>query len=146
MVCPYCAFKTKITNSRPGTKRLQVWRRHACIQCGAVFTTYETVSLADTHRVEDSTGSMTAFSRSRLLLSIYKAIDHRETAENDCEELTDTISARLLLSKQAVLPTEQIRTESLKVLKRFDAAGAVKYQANHQELTQARDVRRTLRR
>lgn len=146
MKCPYCASKTKITNSRPSAKTLRVWRRHACTSCSAVFTTYESLSLADSHRVETSTGRLISFSRPKLLLSIYRAVDHRQTAENDCDELTDTVCTALLAYRSAVLPTEQIRTTVLKVLKQFDAAAAVKYQANHQALTQARDVRRALRR
>jgi transcriptional repressor NrdR len=44
LACPYCEHpRSKVTNSRPATRRDGVWRRRECLSCGKRFTTEETI-------------------------------------------------------------------------------------------------------
>ena len=144
MKCIYCGAGTRITNSRKSKKLTQTWRRHTCSACCKNFTTYEYVDLSSTHTVRTESGSL-PFSRPKLFISIYRALDHRTASERDSEELTAQICGELLNDSSTVLTTAQIRHIALQTLNHFDAAGAIKYQVAHEQLPQMRDVQRTLK-
>ena len=132
MVCVYCGSPTKITNSRPQKRLHQTWRRHACSNCGAIFTTNEIVDLSTSLAVRSKTGHLQPFSRDRLFISVYRAVGHRERAVDDASALTATIAAKLVHSTSvaAISPADIINT-TLQTLKQFDTAATVQYQAYH---------------
>jgi transcriptional regulator NrdR family protein len=72
------------------------------------------------------------FSRDTLLISIYRAVGHREQPVADASALSATITAKLLHggSEAAISPAD-IVTTALETLERFDAAAAVQYRAYH---------------
>lgn len=144
MKCIYCGAGTRITNSRKSKKLTQTWRRHTCTTCHRNFTTYEYVDLASSHVVSTENGTF-PFSRPKLFISIYRALDHRVSSERDSEELTGQICGELLKDANTELTTTQIRHVALQTLNHFDAAGAIKYQVAHEQLPQMRDVQRTLK-
>lgn len=44
IACPYCAaLQSRVTNSRPNTRKDGVWRRRKCLACAKRFTTEETI-------------------------------------------------------------------------------------------------------
>lgn len=132
MVCIYCAGPTRVVNSRPQKRLHQVWRRRQCTQCQAVFTTNERVDLSTSLVVRHSDGSMAPFSRDTLLISVYRAVGHRERPVEDAGALAATITAKLLHSgsEAAVSPKDIVQT-AYETLKRFDEAAAVQYRAYH---------------
>jgi transcriptional repressor NrdR len=136
MVCIYCGSKTQVTNSRFNRRTNAVWRRRACTACGAIFSSYETVDLAGTWRVAHSAGSrkLDTFNRDKLLLSLYKSCAHRGTAVADATELNKTIITQLVpLAQNGLLSHTMIAQEAYKVLKRFDMAAAIHYEAYHRK-------------
>jgi len=132
MVCIYCASKTNVTNSRPQKRLLQVWRRRHCTQCGALFTTNEVVDLSTSLVVRHANGPVRPFSRDKLFVSVLRAVGHRSEPVEDAGALTATITAKLLHSTTTatISPADIVKT-ALDVLKRFDKAAAVQYQAYH---------------
>ena len=132
MVCIYCSGKTQVTNSRPQKRLLQVWRRRHCTVCGAIFTTNEAVDLSTSLAVRQQNGPTSPFSRDKLLVSILRAVGHRERPIEDAGALTATITAKLLYqtATAAVSPADITKT-ALETLRRFDNAAAVQYQAYH---------------
>lgn len=134
MVCIYCGSPTKVANSRPQKRLLQVWRRRLCTKCGALFTTNEAVELGGSLVVRAGSGKLSPFSRDTLFVSILRAVGHRARPIEDASALTATIIAKLLHSthEAAVAPADIVRLTA-QTLERFDAAAAVQYRAYHQD-------------
>ena len=135
MICIYCGHKTKVTNSRSSTKSLSTWRRRECLNCHSVFTTREEADLSAALRVQDIDGSLEAFSRDLLLLSIHNALVHsssRKTPLADSSELTDTIITRFTgLHIKGIIKTGTIAGVTHQTLERFDRLAADLYKAHH---------------
>lgn len=131
MICIYCGSDTKVINSRPQKRHNYIWRRRQCIKCGAVFTTSEVPDLFKGLMV--LTGAqMQPFSRDKLFLSVYDSLRHRKTAITDTTALTDTIISRLYPNASSgSLDSHEIAQITINVLKRFDKAAAIHYEAFH---------------
>lgn len=132
MVCVYCNGKTKVTNSRPQKRLGQTWRRHICTACGAIFSTIEVPDLRGSLRFVARDGTLLAFDRDVLFVSIAQALGHRRDAITAAGALTATITAKLLKTAQSGLIT---RTDLVSMvestLSHFDKASAVQYHAYH---------------
>jgi transcriptional regulator NrdR family protein len=132
MVCIYCQSPTQVVNSRHQKRQNQVWRRRKCLNCHAVFSTLEAVDTEQAVHVLTNKGSA-AFSRDKLLISIYESLKHRKTALTDATALTNTIWGKLqLLIDNATLLREQVIEVTATTLEHFDEAAAVHYRAFHQ--------------
>lgn len=131
MVCVYCAYETKVINSRPQKRVNRVWRRRTCLACGTTFTSVEAIDLSGSIAVKTKK-SLQPFQRDKLLLSIYDSLKHRKTALGDATGLTDTvISALYPLMRDAVVQRTDITQVTIKTLQRFDKAAGTYYQAFH---------------
>jgi transcriptional repressor NrdR len=128
----YCGASLQVANSRPQKRTNQVWRRRRCPSCGAVFTSTERLNYDDAIAVRRGT-SLEPFSRDRLLISIYKSCQHRDSAASDASALAATVTAELQKTKLAsgVLALGDIIQTTSAVLARFDHAASVQYQAFH---------------
>ena len=132
MVCIQCSGNTRVFNSRHKKRLNQVWRRRECEQCGLVFTSLEHVDFPTSMAVRNASGHLEPFSRDKLLLSLYKSLQHRSTAVQDASALTDTVIGRLLAQTQhSVINDTGITSTVYLVLARFDDAASVHYQAFH---------------
>jgi transcriptional repressor NrdR len=132
MICIHCGNpKTSVTNSRPHKKRPSVWRRRACEQCGAVFTTQELVDVSDQLAVAHTDGSKTAFSIPVLMLNLSTVLQHRKTQADDAYWLAQTIAEQLFQSELAPLETSDIIQTAYQVLDRYDSAAAIQYGARY---------------
>lgn len=132
MVCIYCSAPTQVINSRLQKRLNQVWRRRRCTKCHNVFTTHEILSYEGALAVRDARGKLSPFLRDRLLVSLHTSCAHRPTALSDAIALTNTILARLrILQQQGAIESTQISQTASEVLKRFDNAAYVHYQAFH---------------
>lgn len=145
MICICCGSKTKIVNSRSFKKGFEKWRRHRCISCKEVFTSRELPDLETSLLVRKNFGSLEPFYISKLLISIYKALDHRKNAQNDAYVLMQTICAQLLPEMNKELRSSIIAEHTINALKHFDPVGAVKYQSTQTPIMNKRDIRRTIR-
>ncbi len=133
MVCVQCGSETQVINSRPQKRLNQVWRRRRCNSCQTVFTTEETVQYKAIWMVKgDPKSKLEPFSRDKLLLSLHKSCEHRQTAVEDARALTDTVIIKLrdqardgVISKRGIAQVAQV------ALNRFDVAASVHYSAFH---------------
>jgi transcriptional regulator NrdR family protein len=132
MVCIHCGAETHIVNSRWQKRANQVWRRRRCLGCEAVFTTEETANYGAAWRVEAKNGSLEAFQRDKLFLSLYMACGHRKTALNDATGLADTVVAKIPAAvRTGVIKSAQIIEITQVALNRFDKAASSYYAARH---------------
>lgn len=110
----------------------QVWRRRKCTTCGVVFTTNEVTDYGGSIAVRDHSGTLSPFSRDKLLFSLHASLQHRKTATRDASSLTDTVISRVLAQSQhSVIEDRNIVNTAYLVLLRFDKAAAVHYEAFH---------------
>ncbi len=132
MVCVYCGQKTHVTNSRLQRRSNQVWRRRECLSCHALFTTNEAVDYAATWTVRGASGRPQPFMRDKLLLSLYKSLEHRSDALVAAGDLADTVIRKLSSSiTQGSVASGAITTTVTVALNRFDKPASVHYQAFH---------------
>lgn len=131
MHCPYCGSKTEVTNSRYKPSNNQVWRRRGCIDCAAVFTTHEAISLPSSIMVNYKNSSY-VFDPDKLYVSIYDSLRHRKDPYQDARGLYDTITKYIIESLQnASIDRDQIVAITVSTLRRFDQAASTQYAAFH---------------
>jgi len=132
MLCIYCGNDTQVVNSRLQKRANQVWRRRKCLTCGAVFTSHEAAAYDGAWRVLEQNGQYVPFKQNKLLISLYKSLEHRSAALEDATALCETVLGNLLrASNRGVLEPEQIRAIALEALQHFDNPAAVHYAAFH---------------
>ncbi len=131
MQCPYCSSTTKVTNSRSTAKETRVWRRRKCRNCQRIWTTTETIDLSKSHKITGSDRHLEAFSRDKLFMSIKDSLQHRKSALEDANALTDTVLSRIILINQEVLLSSGVTAISYDVIRRFDKTASAVYKATH---------------
>lgn len=148
MICPFCLHKkTEIYNSRTAHHGTKVWRRRQCLTCKGVFTTEESFDPTSVWKVEKA-NKLAPYSRSRLVLSIIRACDHRKNIEARVFYLAQIVEERLLplaSQKKLTLTALDIFTVTAEVVKTFDATAYLKYLSYHSPQMDARALRKRLR-
>ena len=130
MVCIYCHEKLGVINSRFQKKQNNVWRRRRCPNCGALFTTSESIDLSKVLMIKRPNSQLEPFSREKLFSSIYESCKHRKAPEKDAESLTTTIVTKVFVTNSnAVVELNSIKQLATEVLSNFDKASASHYQA-----------------
>lgn len=143
MVCIYCGYETKVTNSRKKARQPLVWRRRQCERCVAQFTTHELPDYA-TALVIDRGKVLVPFERDKLFLSVHFACSHRKDAQEAATSLTETILgkiARKKLAPEGKLTVKAMAHLTYDTLRQFDRNAAATYKAHHQAALRAADVR-----
>jgi transcriptional repressor NrdR len=134
MVCILCSADTQVINSRPQKRLNQVWRRRKCIGCSFVFSTHEVAQYDAIWTVSNGKNGIALFSRDKLLMSIYKSCQHRDTALTDASGLVGTIISKLHQSAHSsVIDARTIVQTAEIALNRFDNAASVHYRAFHRK-------------
>lgn len=130
MVCIYCKSDTQVINSRHQKRVNSVWRRRQCQNCFTIFTSIETPDYSYSIVVHKPSDKLEPFSRDKLFVSVYFSLKHRKTALGDARAITNTVIGKLGDSiNGAELDLSLITSKTHQVLKQFDKAGAVHYQA-----------------
>jgi transcriptional repressor NrdR len=134
MVCVYCGYETKVTNSRLQKRSNQVWRRRQCEACKAVFTTHEAIDLSQTLLV-GSGASGHPFLPDRLYSDLLEALQDRKDRYIAAREVTSTIIQKLQKNTNGPLfSTKLISKTAAEILKRFDKRAYLRYTAEHPSL------------
>ena len=136
MVCIFCHNETEVTNSRAKSRTPSVWRRRACKQCVAQFTTTELPDYTKALKVLSmDSRKLNPFSRDKLFLSLYQSLGHRKDALDSSTALTTTVIGRLINKKFVIngaIETKSISKVAYEALKRYDPLAAATYKAYHQ--------------
>lgn len=147
MVCIYCKGSTAVVNSREQKRSNSVWRRRKCLLCGSVATSIEQYDLSSTVTVIKRSGGSESFSRDKLLISISKCTDHRPHSNQTASELTTTVIAQLKKKHKIFtkISSQNISQTASLVLKRYDAASAVRYLSFQEPLRGSKDIKKALK-
>jgi transcriptional regulator NrdR family protein len=109
-----------------------VWRRRRCEHCGAIFSTHEAPDFAGSFMLRNSDGSLHAFSRDKLFLSIYESCKHRKNATDDSSAITLNIIGRLnSFSASGEILRRELIGIVMDVLANFDPTAASVYSGLH---------------
>lgn len=100
------------------------------MECGNVFSTYETADRAKAWRVSHD-GKLAEFERDRIFISLYKSLGHRPAALREAGDLADTVVSLLSKRPEGDISAAELAQTAYSVLKRFDKAAATHYAAFH---------------
>lgn len=132
MVCIYCGTALAVTNSRSQKQLNQTWRRRQCSECGAIFTSLEGIDHSKALAVEYANKKLRPFQRDKLFVSILKSCEHRQDALQVAGALTNTAVAKIIEGVESGLVRPgSIAQQVLNILRRYDTAAAVHYEAYH---------------
>lgn len=148
MVCIYCGNKTEVVNSRLLHRSAKVWRRNRCKSCKQVFTTIETYDLPKCLSVKKRRDKIEPFCREKIFIAIHKAVEHVNDPINTANSLTDTVISNLIVKNKAspgLITSQEIALTAFSVLKRYDAAAAIRYLSFGRDLKQLKDVKKALK-
>lgn len=130
MMCPYCDIDSKVVNSRLQKRSNSVWRRRHCSNCGATWTTTESMKGSVTFKVLANEQEVD-FHPEILLISLYECLKHRKSPAIDAQYVFETVLGNLGRTHQSTYSTLLIASECHKVLKRYDKLASDLYKATH---------------
>ncbi len=146
MICPFCSKDTEVINSRPQKRTNGVWRRRHCYGCERIFTTVEKADLEASVRVLKRSGALEPLSEAKLMISLYRALEHLENAPEVALELSQAVIKSVFkFATEPIIPSSAIAAQVIIVLARFDAAAAIRYKSYQDPLQTKRDIRKALR-
>jgi len=133
MVCIHCGANSKVTNSRPHRRNQLIWRRRQCLNCGRIWSSYETSDPSTLIVVKSKDDQLVPFDRDKLFVSIYNSCQHRVQPIKDTSALCATIMPAVYKAQvDGVIGHQQLIHIVAQTLSRFDQAATVHYQAFHQ--------------
>ena len=145
MKCPFCReTTTEVYNSRTTRFGSQIWRRRRCQNCHESFTTYEAADLGFL-KVIKKTGKKQRYSRAKLYSGIYGAFLSIPAKETTVDDVTDTIEAKILDTKQREISSPDIARIVLVTLKHFNTAAFLRYLAYQTDLASDAQLKRELK-
>lgn len=121
MKCPFCdSDQLIVTNSRPTSGEMEIWRRRKCLKCGGLLTTHEKIDLSYIVVIKRS-GKRVKYNRAKLFSSIYQAVSgtkkmDRGTAGDISEKLLQLVEKNILELKRKETSSEEIFKITVKVL------------------------------
>lgn len=150
MFCPYCKsdlLKTK--NTRPTKSFTQTWRRRECLDCGNIFTTYETLDLSYL-KIEKRSMKIQRYNRAKLFTSIYHTtIDTRKADRGEmgvkAELWTKEVENKLVSLKRSVLKSTEVLEVVFEVLQKRSFECFLRYLA-YKEQGEPKRIKGYLRR
>lgn len=82
--------------------------------------------------VLDKSGHYTPSMGDKLVLSLHRSLQHRQTALSDAVELSNTVISKLPSKLQdGLIDSQDIARVAQVALNRFDSAASIHYGANH---------------
>lgn len=145
MQCPYCrSTNNDVFNTRSTSFGTQIWRRRRCLDCKKPFTTYEQPDLGFL-KVDDGGKKPLPYSRARLFSSIYLAFESVPNEAKTIDAVTNTVEAKILNLKSAVVTNNQIAEIVLSTLKHFSMPGFLRYLSKHTEVATKTDIKAALK-
>ena len=131
MVCIYCRNSTKISNSRHLARKNGTWRRRNCQICNLTFSTVEVPDYSTIWSLaRNNSKHLEPFNRTKLYISIYQSLKHRNKALEEAEELTNTVIMKMSNKvRDGLVFIEDLKESVMEILNNFDNTSLVYYKA-----------------
>lgn len=125
MLCPYCGFdESNVLESRDAVDGKATRRRRECLKCHKRFTTYEEVKQIEL-KVIKRDGTKEDYSRQKMERCLDKAC-WRNTEEEKAK-MVDEIEMKLLNWPTVDIPSQQIGSWIMEMLKEKDALAYIRF-------------------
>ncbi len=132
MKCPFCSsMEDKVIDSRVIKEGVAIRRRRQCVNCGARFTSYETIEEIQ-FMVVKKDGRREPFDRTKIWNGIQKACEKRPIPTDDIEAIVDDIETEIFKNRKEV-PTQEIGETVIKALFRLDEIAYVRFASVYRE-------------
>ncbi len=146
MVCPFCSSTdTNVVNSRAKKRTARVWRRRACLNCSAIFTTNELPNYEQLTVIKRN-ARKEKFSYPKLFISVWRACEPLKSPQDTSEAICESIMERVLKqSTNGEVSTEQISEIAGGVLQRYNSGAFVRYISFQTSVNSDADLRKAMR-
>ena len=141
----YLLSTTRVANSRFFRRQNTVWRRRQTPD-GVVFTTREKLDFEQI-TVISKDGTQTHFKPGTLYLSLLRACDHLDNAEDIAWNIKTTVEEKLtfLLDNTLTLEAEDIARVCIRTLKLYNTSAYVKYASYYPKIVSSRKLAASIR-
>ena len=132
MKCPFCSnADTNVIETRESAEET-TRRRRECPGCSRRFTTYERLEHKPL-RVIKKDGSRELFDRSKVKGGIIHACEKRPISDEQIEQATQEVEARLRGNDTDEVPTKMIGDLVMRKLKKLDKVAYIRFASVYRE-------------
>ncbi len=133
MKCPSCGYlESKVVDSRPTDEGKSIRRRRECLECGARFTTFETLESYPILVIKKN-GTREAFDRNKIMNGLVKACQKRPVAMDQLEKVVSDIESELQNSLNHEIQSQKIGEMIMDKLKKIDEVAYVRFASVYRE-------------
>lgn len=127
MHCPVCnSDNLRVLEKRDIDGEFAIRRRRECLDCSFRFTTYERLEVP-TLTVLKRDGHKEVFSREKMSVGIYKALEKRPVGEPEVEAMIDIIEKELKGHAENEVSSNKIGDLIMKNLKNLDEVAYIRF-------------------
>jgi transcriptional repressor NrdR len=131
--CPSCGYlESKVVDSRPTDEGKSIRRRRECLECGARFTTFETLESYPILVIKKN-GTREAFDRNKIMNGLVKACQKRPVAMDQLEKVVSDIESELQNSLNHEIQSQKIGEMIMDKLKKIDEVAYVRFTSVYRE-------------
>ena len=124
----------KVVDSRLARDGVSIRRRRECLKCGHRFTTSEMIEQS-TLSVVKRDGRREEFSREKLFRGVVKACEKRPVSIDVVDKAIDDIMAELQTDGVREVPSANIGTKVMTMLREIDPVAYVRYASVYRKFT-----------
>ena len=133
MKCPSCGYlESKVIDSRPTDEGRSIRRRRECLECGARFTTFETLESYPILVIKKN-GTREAFDRTKIMNGLIKACQKRPVTMDQLEKVVSDIENELQNSLNHEIQSQKIGEMIMDKLKKIDEVAYVRFASVYRE-------------
>jgi transcriptional repressor NrdR len=133
MKCPSCGYlESKVIDSRPTDEGRSIRRRRECLECGARFTTFETLESYPILVIKKN-GTREAFDRTKIMNGLIKACQKRPVTMEQLEKVVSDIENELQNSLNHEIQSQKIGEMIIDKLKKIDEVAYVRFASVYRE-------------
>ena len=145
MRCPFCGIDdTQVVDSRVNDEGNSIRRRRRCSKCDKRFTTYESVELTLPQVVKQN-GKREDFSRSKLHLSLSRALHKRPVPVEYIEQAIERIIQKVLAYGEKEITARELGENVMHELKKMDKVAYIRFASVYRSFSDVEDFHDVIR-
>lgn len=145
MRCPFCGTDdTQVVDSRVNDEGNSIRRRRRCSKCDKRFTTYESVELTLPQVVKQN-GKREDFSRSKLHLSLSRALHKRPVPVEYIEQAIERIIQKVLAYGEKEITARELGENVMHELKKMDKVAYIRFASVYRSFSDVEDFHDVIR-
>lgn len=145
MRCPFCGTDdTQVVDSRVNDEGNSIRRRRRCSKCDKRFTTYESVELTLPQVVKQN-GKREDFSRSKLHLSLSRALHKRPVPVEYIEQAIERIIQKVLTYGEKEITARELGENVMHELKKMDKVAYIRFASVYRSFSDVEDFHDVIR-